>query len=332
MNTFAGLYPGEILFKVVNPQGAMIFDRDGSTPLGTGSIPPGTVIGGTPRGDGYIVEVSQKPYVGWVHALDLNQMTSPPPAPVLASGGYVGDGAERMMPATGCPQGTYWNDMYGKCMPTGIPAPPPPPPAVGFWPYFPPPNVEELGCDDCDTVVSGDPCGGIEDETIASAFFNPIGAAISAHRMRECRERRMHRGRGYEHERGHHHHHHHHLTGWEGGWEQQFYVGQTPSGDPVKSPAHPAVQVATTQAIQAPAVQQATTKATQAPATTPSHVSDVSQAATHAQAATTAATTATQTAPAAAHPEPATKAAASARDAATQARSATAAAAHPTAP
>lgn len=346
MNTFAGLYPGEILFKVVNPQGAMIFDRDGSTPLGTGSIPPGTTIGGTPRGDGYIVEVSQKPYVGWVHALDLNQLTSPPPSPVLASGDYAGDDVEHLMPATGCPKGTYWNDMYGKCMPAGIPSPPP---AVGFWPYFPPPNVEEMGCDDCDTVVSGDPCGGVEEETVASAFLNPIGAALSAQQLKRCRERRMHWGRGREHDRGreheHHHHHHHHRAGWEGewGWEhphhhhhrpwwEQFYVGQAPSGDPVKAPAHPAVQAATTQATQAPVVHQATQQAAQSPAASASHVSDVSQAATHAQAATTAATTATQTAPVAAHPEPAKKAAASARSAATQARSATAAAAHPTAP
>jgi hypothetical protein len=84
------LYPGEISFRVSNPAGAVIFDRDGSTPLG-GAIPFGTVIGGTPRGDGYTVEVAQAPYTGWVHALDLQQLGSAPPAPVLAPRTRVGD-------------------------------------------------------------------------------------------------------------------------------------------------------------------------------------------------------------------------------------------------
>lgn len=121
MDAMVGLYPGEILFRVSNPQGAMLFDRDGSTPLGTGSIPYGTQIGGTPRGDGYIVEVAQKPFIGWVHALDLVQLGSAPPSPVLASGYFAGLIAPAPPPGSGgpppCPDGWDQNPETGTCEP-----------------------------------------------------------------------------------------------------------------------------------------------------------------------------------------------------------------------
>jgi len=289
--------------------------------------------------------------------------------------GYrVGDGDDlRLMPATGCPQGTYWNDMYGKCLPAGIPMPPPLPvsitpaappiapasvSAAGFWPYFPPPPFADEGCDDCDTIVSGDPCAGAEGASIGLAFLNPFAAIFGASATQKCRERQLHRERGRheerheerrheEHRREVHragwdgglqhpwqhpwHHGHHHRPWWEQG-QEQFYVGETPTGDLVKAPAHPAVQEATSQATQAPVVHEATARAAQAPGATASHVTDVSQAATHAEGATTAAQTAARAAPVASHPEVASSAATAARNAAAQARSATTAAVHPAAP
>jgi hypothetical protein len=338
---FTGLYPGEILFKVSNPHGAQIFDRDGSSPLSVQPIPYGLQIGGTPRGDGYLVEVAQKPYVGWVHALDLQQLGSAAPSPVLASGDfeddYVGNGSG-MMPAYGCPAGTYWSEYYKQCV-QNIPSPPP---AVGL--------DAELGCDDCDHVVSGDPCAGNEAATVASAFLNPIGAIFGAANTKKCkdhRDRRRFEERRRRDFHPHHDRHDHHRVGWDGEWDpwrwqrhrrrpwwdqQQFYVGATPSGDPVKAPAHPAVQDATAQATAHPAVHAATARAAQAHGASDVHVSDVSQAATHAVGATAAAETATHAAQTAVHPGPALSAATSARAAATEGRQASQSASHPAAP
>ena len=39
----------------------------------------------------------------------------------------VGNGGDGMMPATGCPAGTYWSEYYRSCTPN-IPPPPPPQP------------------------------------------------------------------------------------------------------------------------------------------------------------------------------------------------------------
>ena len=44
--------------------------------------------------------------------------------------GGGGDGWPTIMPATGCPDGTYWSDWYGACV-QNIPSPPPPAPLPG---------------------------------------------------------------------------------------------------------------------------------------------------------------------------------------------------------
>lgn len=53
----------------------------------------------------------------------LFQMLKPSMRGDYAARHYVGDGGA-MMPATGCPAGSYWSDWYGGCV-SNIPAPPP---------------------------------------------------------------------------------------------------------------------------------------------------------------------------------------------------------------
>lgn len=75
--------PGDLVFRVTRAGGAFMRWRDGSL-METGQvIPYGTVILGTPRGDGSIVEVSTQGYAGWVSAYEMYQETSPPPQPML---------------------------------------------------------------------------------------------------------------------------------------------------------------------------------------------------------------------------------------------------------
>src|SRR5208337_1936550 len=91
MNSYTG-YAGLGLYRVINRNGAMVVDHDGS-PLGGPGIPYGTVIMGIPRGDGYLVEVTSGDVSGCVHVPDL-QLQSP-----SHTGMYVGDAG------TGCPPG-----------------------------------------------------------------------------------------------------------------------------------------------------------------------------------------------------------------------------------
>lgn len=136
MYEFAGAgpcpFPGQLQYRVRNPRGASVFfEKNFATPIGP-PLPAGLIVCGTPRTDpsgmsSYVVELSN----GYASALDFEQLTSAAPAPVLASGDYyAGDGVSSMpphvMPATGCPVGTYWDDFHGKCIPV-IPPPPAPP-------------------------------------------------------------------------------------------------------------------------------------------------------------------------------------------------------------
>jgi hypothetical protein len=79
-------YPGQLQYRVVNPRGAgVFFDKAFSQPLGVAALHPGALVCGTPRTDpsgmsSYVVEVGN----GYMNALDLDQLTSASPLPVLA--------------------------------------------------------------------------------------------------------------------------------------------------------------------------------------------------------------------------------------------------------
>jgi hypothetical protein len=132
-------FPGQLQYRVVNPRGAgVFFDKSFSSPVGP-ALRPGSIVCGTPRTDpsgmsSYVVELGN----GYANALDFEQLTSAAPSPVLASGGYyAGDGVSslgpRIMPATGCPVGTYWDDFHGKCTPVIPPPPQPVPLTSGYY-------------------------------------------------------------------------------------------------------------------------------------------------------------------------------------------------------
>ena len=133
MMHFAG-YAGELQYRVINRNGAMVVDRDGSTPLGGPGIPYGTIIMGTPRGDGYIVEVASGGYLGWVHALDLQQLTSAAPAPVLRTGyEYAGNGVSPSSLADLQAAAQYYQQL-ARTPPTQLQPPPPSPsPHTGMY-------------------------------------------------------------------------------------------------------------------------------------------------------------------------------------------------------
>jgi hypothetical protein len=89
-------YPGQLQYRVVNPRGAgVFFDKAFSQPLGVAALHPGALVCGTPRTDpsgmsSYVVEVGN----GYMNALDLDQLTSASPSPVLAHATGHFDGGE----------------------------------------------------------------------------------------------------------------------------------------------------------------------------------------------------------------------------------------------
>jgi len=129
--TQVGQYKGDLKYRVTNPHGAALRWREGEVMTGPGArvVPFGTVVWGTPRGDGYIVEVSSGGINGWLNALDLEQLTSPAPAPVLASGEFAGQGTAPMI----CPPNTTWDPVTQKCIPLGASLSGPVCPPGTFW-------------------------------------------------------------------------------------------------------------------------------------------------------------------------------------------------------